>query len=843
MIGSLDELAPSAQLGGSATTSLDDAAAMADPAGVADAARSIAADIQRHARYSLCRPLPSLSPADLFAAVALSVRDRLVDGLFATEQRHRQHSAKTVSYLSIEWLIGQSLGVSLDALGLRAGYREALRQLGADLAEVERAEPDAALGNGGLGRLAACYLESLATLDYPAWGYGINYEYGLFKQEINDGYQREKPDNWLARKSPWQIERPDEDCIVPVYGRVEHGLDRTGGYNPMWLDWQALVGVPHDMLVAGYGGRTVHRLRLYSARSSQSFDMQIFNSGDYLKAVESKIASENVSKVLYPDDAGQAGKELRLLQEYFLVACSVRDIIRRFERHHSNFAELPGAAAVQLNDTHPALAVVELMRILVDEKAVAWVDAWEITRATFGYTNHTLAAEALERWPVALVERMLPRHLQIIYELNRRLLQQVAARHPGDAARLARVSLVEESSFPELRMSHVAMLGSHSINGVSRIHSKLVATELASDFHDLWPERFTNVTNGVSQRRWLLQANPELAELIGSRVGKSWLTNLDALRGLESCVTDPSFRSQFLSIKHANKVRLARLIQDTLRVGVDPASLFDVHVKRIHVYKRQLLKVLHIVHDYLELINGGTPPAVPRTYIFAGKAAPGYQRAKQTIKLIHNVARVVNADRRAHDHLRVVFMPDYRVSLAERILVAADMGEQISTAGTEASGTSNMKLALNGALGMCTEDGANVELLAEVGAENMFTFGASVAEVQALRRPGAYHPGVYRDSNAGVRRLLEALESDLFAPGQPGFFDWAVQTLLDERDEHIHLADLPSYLAAQSRASDAFADPTGWAQRAILNVARSGRFSSDRAVAEYARDIWHLQPL
>jgi glycogen phosphorylase len=837
MIG-LNELAPNGST--DRAPSGDDVQATARRAPLADEAQAIAADIQRHARYSLCRPLPSLSPADLFTAVALSVRERLIDGLFATEQRQRD--AKAVSYLSIEWLIGQSLGVSLDSLGLRASYREALRQLGADLAEVERAEPDAALGNGGLGRLAACFLESLATHDYPAWGYGINYEYGLFRQEIDDGYQREKPDNWLAHESPWQIERPDEACFVPIYGRVEHGLDRTGGYNPMWLDWQVLVGIPHDMLIAGHGGRSVHRLRLYSARSSQSFDMQIFNSGDYLKAVERKMASENVSKVLYPSDAGPAGKELRLLQEYFLVACSVRDIVRRFEREHSDLADLPNAVAVQLNDTHPALAVVELMRILVDEKAVAWVDAWEITRATFGYTNHTLAAEALERWPVALIERLLPRHLQIIYELNRRLLHQVAARHPGDAARLARMSLVEESSFPELRMSHVAMLGSHSINGVSLIHSKLVKTELAADFHDLWPEKFTNITNGVSQRRWLLHANPELAELISSRVGNGWLTDLNALRGLEGYAGDGAFQSQFLDIKHANKVRLARFIQDTLRISVDPESLFDVHVKRMHTYKRQLLKVLHIVHDYLELINGGAPPAVPRTYIFAGKAAPGYQRAKQIIKLIHNVARTVNADRRAHDHLRVVFLPDYRVSLAERIIVAADIGEQISTAGTEASGTSNMKLALNGALGVCTEDGANVELMTEVGAENIFMFGSNVAAVQALRQPGAYHPGVYRDSSAGVRRLLEGLDSDLFAPGQPGFFDWVVQTLLDERDEHLHLADLPSYLDAQSRASDAFADRAGWARRAILNVARSGRFSSDRAVAEYARNIWHLRP-
>ncbi|HWO10577.1 MAG TPA: glycogen/starch/alpha-glucan phosphorylase, partial [Polyangiaceae bacterium] len=810
----------------------------ADPAELAPpgAAQEVAADIRRHARYSLCRPIESLTLPDLFTAVALSVRDRLVDGLFATDQRLRERRPKTLNYLSIEYLVGRSLGANLDSLGLRPAYREALRQLGADLAEVEGAEPDAALGNGGLGRLAACFLESLATLGMPAWGYGINYEYGLFKQEIDDGQQREKPDNWLVHASPWQLERYDEACSIPVYGRVEHGLDRSGGYNPMWLDWQLLVGVPHDMLVAGYGGRSVQRLRLYTARSSQSFDMQIFNSGDYIKAVERKIESENVSKVLYPLDAGPAGKELRLLQEYFLVACAMRDIIRRYERDHSTLDDLPNRVAVQLNDTHPALAIVEMMRILVDEKALDWVVAWELTRATFGFTNHTLAAEALERWPVALLEHMLPRHLQLIYEINRRLLQRVSARYPGDAARLARTSLIEESTYPDVRMSHVAMAGCHAINGVSELHSKLVQSELAADFHELWPEAFTNVTNGVSQRRWLLQANPALAELITRRLGSAWLTSLEALRELEGCADDPEFQREFAQVKRANKRRLSAFIESTLRVSVDVESVFDVHIKRFHAYKRQLLKVLHIIHDYLALIDGGPAPALPRTYIFAGKAAPGYQRAKQVIKLVNNIARIINADRRAHDHMRVIFLPDYRVSLAELIIPAADIGEQISTAGTEASGTSNMKLALNGAIGVCTADGANLELLEAVGPANLFMFGLQCAEARALRQSG-YRPELYRDSDATVRRLLDALASDLFAPGQPGLFDWAARTLLDPRDEHVHLADLPSYLDAQHRASGAYADRPGWTRRAILNVARSGRFSSDRAVQEYARDI------
>lgn len=807
-----------------------------------DAAQHVADDIVRHARYGLCRPIAELSANELFTAVALSVRSRLIDGLFATDRRIRERDPKTLSYLSIEYLMGRSLGVNLDSLGLRGTYREALRRLGADLDEVERAEPDAALGNGGLGRLAACFLESLATLDMPAWGYGINYEFGLFKQELQDGHQREKPDHWLAHASPWQIERYDEAQAVPVFGRVEHGVDRTGSYNPMWLDWQVIIGVPYDMLIPGYGGRSVQRLRLYTARSSQSFDMQIFNAGDYLKAVERQIASENVSKVLYPSDGGQSGKELRLLQEYFLVACSLRDIVRRFERDHSSFDELPGKVAVQLNDTHPALAIVELMRMLVDEKAIGWTEAWEITRATFGYTNHSLAAEALERWPVALLERVLPRHLQLIYEINRRLLAHVSAQRPGDPAKLARMSLIEESTFPEVRMSHLAMAGSHAINGVSRVHSRLVQTGIASDFHDLFAPAFTNVTNGVSQRRWLLQANPELAALISRRIGPAWITNLEALRGLEALADDAEFRQEFLAVKHANKLRLARFVHDSSRLGIDAESIFDVHVKRFHTYKRQLLKLLHVVHDYLALIDGGAVPALPRTYIFAGKAAPGYQRAKQIIKLVNDVARVINADRRAHDHLRVVFLPDYRVSLAELIIPAADIGEQLSTAGTEASGTSNMKLALNGAIGVCTADGANLELLEEIGAENLFSFGASVEEVQALRQ-GAYHPAHYRDSDPGIRRLLDALGSDLFSPGQRGYHEWVLQTLLDPRDEHVHLADLGSYLDAQQRASAAYADRGAWARRSILNVARSGRFSSDRAVSEYARDVWELRPL
>ena len=797
--------------------------------------------ICRHARYSLGKAWADLSSYERFAAVALAARDRMVDAMLATEERYGQADPKRLYYLSIEFLIGQSLGNNLRNLGLRESCRQALARLGADLEEIERSEPDAALGNGGLGRLAACFLDSLATLGMPGYGYGINYEYGLFKQEIDDGYQREKPDNWLAQSSPWEIARPDEACLVPVYGRIEHDVDRHGVYNPMWMDWKLLVGVPHDMLVPGYGGRAVHFLRLYSARSSLDFDMQIFNDGDYFKAVEQKIASETVSKVLYPSDAVIGGHELRLLQEYFLVACALRDIVRRFERNHSTFREFSAKTAIQLNDTHPALAVAELMRILVDEKELAWAEAWEITQATLAYTNHTLAPEALEKWPVPLLERTLPRHMEVIYEINRRFLQQVSVAFPGETSRLNRMSLVEESLPKQVRMVNLAIVGSHSVNGVSAIHTGLLETALVPDFHQLWPERFNNKTNGITQRRWLLEANPALGDLITSTIGDAWITDLDQLRGLDRCSGDAGFQSAFQKIKRANKEKLAGILWHSSRVKADPDSLFDIQAKRIHAYKRQLLNVLHVVDDYLALVEDGKPPAAPRTYVFAGKAAPGYRRAKQIIKLIHSVARVINGDARAKDWIRVAFLADYRVSLAEAILPAADLSEQISTAGTEASGTSSMKLALNGAVTIGTLDGANVEILEQVGPENMFIFGLQAAELRAMRDAGSYQPRELYDQDAGVRRLVDSFASRRFCPDEPGLFTWACQTVLDSGDRHFHLADLPTYLEAHEKAAAAFNDRGRWTGMAIRNVARIGRFSSDRTVKDYAREIWDLK--
>jgi starch phosphorylase len=805
--------------------------------------RSVAAfreSIERHARYSLAQPWETLSARQALECVSLAVRDLMVDRRFETEQRYRQADAKQLYYLSIEYLLGRMLTNNLTNLGIYDLCRDALRHMGVSLDAIEDAERDAALGNGGLGRLAACFLDSLATLDMPGYGYGINYEYGLFRQEVDNGDQKEKPDNWLAFGTPWEIERPDEACLVPVYGRIEHGVDRSGRDNPMWLEWRLLIGVPHDVLVVGYGGRTVNLLRLFSARSSRDFDMQIFNTGDYLKAVEQKIASETISKVLYPSDAVLPGQELRLLQEYFLVACAMRDVVARYQRDHQTFDAFPAKVAVHLNDTHPALAVAELLRILVDERDLPWDTAWRITQSTMGYTNHTLLPEALEKWPVTLLERVLPRHLQIIYEVNRRLLAHVASVWPGDQGRLQRLSLIEEGEPKQVRMGHLSIVGSHSVNGVSALHSRLVQTTLAPDFYALWPERFNNKTNGVTPRRWLVQANPLLAGLITRTIGDTWMTDLERLRELEPCASDSAFQQEFASVKRSNKERLARVILRTTSISVDPDSLFDVHVKRIHEYKRQLLNVMRIVHEYLRLIEDNRPPAVPRTYIFAGKAAPGYWAAKQIIKLICRVGSIVNNDPRANGLLKVAFVPDFRVSLAEVIIPAADLSEQISTAGSEASGTGNMKLAMNGALTIGTLDGANIEMRDAIGPENMFIFGLTADRIQAMRAGGSYRPRDLYQHDARLKRILDALDSNLFSPKEPGLFHWILESILDRGDTHFHLADLPAYIEAQRRVDEVFRQPATWASMAILNVARIGRFSSDRTIAEYAKDIWGI---
>jgi glycogen phosphorylase len=797
----------------------------------------------RHAAFSLGAPVDALSPRERFLVVALAARDRMIERQLQTEHRYHTADAKRLYYLSMEFLIGRSLLNNLINLQLLEPARAVCAEMGFSLADLEESEPDAALGNGGLGRLAACFLDSLATLGLPGFGYGINYEYGLFKQEIHHGEQVEKADNWRTYSTPWQIERTQDAVVVPMYGRIEHAYDRAGGYNPMWLDWQIVVGVPHDMLIPGYGGRTVNYLRLFSARASQDVDLSVFNQGDYFQAVHRKVQSETISKVLYPRTEFAAGRELRLVQEYFLAACSVRDIIRRYQRDHKTFDRFADKVAIQLNDTHPTLAITELMRILVDENDVPWDQAWAICNAFFAYTNHTLMAEALEKWPAPLIEHVLPRHMQILYEINRRFLEEAARKRPSDPGLLTRVSLIEEGDPKQVRMAHLAIVGGHSVNGVAAVHSELVKTELVPDFYALFPERFNNKTNGVTQRRWLLAANPGLAALVTEVLGDGWIVDLDKLRGLEKFAGDPSFQQRFLSVKHENKKRLVRLVEEVCGEALDADALFDVQVKRIHEYKRQLLNVLHVVHDYLALADEGRKPSQPRVYVFAGKAAPGYQTAKQIIRLINDVAGVVNRDPRCKGSLQVVFVPDYRVSLAEVIMPAAELSEQISTAGTEASGTGNMKFMLNGALTIGTLDGANIEMREEAGAENIFIFGLTVDEVRRIRSGPGYRPQELYHSSPIVRGVLDAFGQNRFCPKEPGRHAWIAQRLLAENEQYFHLADLESYLAAHEEAARVYRDRPAWAAKAILNVARVGKFSSDRTIRDYAREIWNIKPV
>jgi glycogen phosphorylase len=754
-----------------------------------------------------------------------------------SERRYREQDAKRLYYLSMEFLMGRSLGNNLTNLGIYDEAKNVLQDLGADLEEIEDLEPDAALGNGGLGRLAACFLDSLATLDLPGFGYGINYEFGMFRQNFVNGYQHEKPDHWMGGGSSWLIERLDESVLIPVFGSIAHQND-AGAYAPRWVDVKMIVGVPHDMPIVGYGGRTVNVLRLFSARASDEFDIGIFNSGDYIRAVHEKITGESISKVLYPSDVVAAGKELRLLQEYFLVACSVRDIMRRHRKQHGTHANFASYVAIQMNDTHPALTVAELMRYFVDEERMPWEEAWAITTETCGYTNHTLLPEALEKWSCELMARVLPRHMQIIQEINRRLLAEVDRRFPGDVAMHEEVAIL---SHGEVRMSNLAMAGSHSINGVAAIHSKLVTTNLAPHFYRLHPERFNNKTNGVTPRRWLLHANRPLSALITKAIGDHWITDLDRLRELELFADDASLLDRLDGVKRRNKVALARLTKQLTGVPVDPLSMFDVQVKRLHEYKRQLLNALHVIHRYWAIVEDGDVPAYPRTVLFAGKAAPGYWYAKLIIKLIHSVAEVVNADPRTREYLRVVFLPDYRVTLAETIMPAAELSEQISTAGKEASGTGNMKLALNGALTIGTMDGANIEIREEVGADNIFIFGLDAEEAMRMIGEG-YDPQKYLHEHRWMRRILDSLTSGHFSRGDRDIFRPIVAKLVSRQDEYLHLADLPEYIERQSEVDRVYLDRTAWLHKSLLNIARMGKFSSDRTIGEYARDIWKIRP-
>ena len=789
--------------------------------------------VETFLRFARGKLWQEASPREKLHALAVAVRRPALDAMRESERRYRDQDAKRLYYLSMEFLMGRALGNNLTNLGLYDDTKAILSELGADLDELEALEPDAALGNGGLGRLAACFLDSLATLDYPGFGYGINYEFGLFRQSFVNGFQHEKPDHWLEGGSPWLIERPDECVSVPVYGSVN-------ALKPAWIDPKIIIGVPHDMPIVGYGGKTVNVLRLYSARSSDEFDIGIFNAGDYISAVQHKINTEAISKILYPSDVVDRGRELRLLQEYFLVACAVRDIIQHYRQTHDSFEDFADKVAVQMNDTHPALTVAELMRTFIDDYRLPWETAWAITVESCAYTNHTLLPEALERWPMEMIERVLPRHLQIIHEINRRLMAEVERRFPGDAAMQQRVSLVEEGDRRQIRMANLAIAGSHSTNGVAKLHTELVKKTLAADFYKLWPERFNNKTNGITPRRWLLHANRPLASLITKAIGDGWITDLTELRRLEMFADDSSLLERLDTIKSRNKLALANVTKELTSVIVDPDSIFDVQVKRMHEYKRQLLNILHVVHRYWSIVEDGVTPLQPRTFFFAGKAAPGYFQAKLIIKLIHSVADVVNADPHTNKWLRVVFLPDYRVTLAETIMPAAELSEQISTAGKEASGTGNMKLALNGALTIGTLDGANIEIRDEVGEENIFIFGLKADEVASLLASG-YHPETYLGEHKSLRRVVDSIASGHFSRGDKDIFRPIVAKLLSARDEYVHLADLQPYIDTQERIDTEYADRGSWRRKSLLNIARMGNFSSDRAVTEYARDIWRIK--
>ncbi len=801
-----------------------------------------ATSVQRNLRYVLGKRWQDASPRDLFTAVSLATRESLVEQMLATEERYRAADAKRLYYLSVEFLMGRSLGNNLLNLGMLEPVRATLASLGVDLEALRELEPDAALGNGGLGRLAACYLDSLASLEMPGFGYGINYEHGLFRQAIEHGEQREHPDSWRIQGSPWLIAKRDETLRIPVYGAIEKVADGDDLRCTRWTQQRVLLGAPDDLPIVSFGGRTVNVLRLYSALASDEFDIGIFHQGDYQRAFEQKLQSERVSKVLYPPDSTNAGKELRLLQEYFFVACALRDIVSRYLATRRGFDSFPEKVAIQLNDTHPALAVAELVRIFVDDHGVPFERAFDLAQRTCAFTNHTLLPEALERWSKPLLAHVAPRHLQIIEHINARFLREVEVRWPGDVDRLRRMSIIEEGHPQHVRMAHLAIVGSHAINGVSKLHSELVKSQLVPDFAELWPGRFQNKTNGVSPRRWLMKANRGLSDLITSRIGAGWKTDLESLCELEPHAEDPEFRRAFRDVKRGNKARLAGVIAHTAGVPLDPDTLFDVQVKRIHEYKRQLLAALRIVEMYLEIADDGREPLAPRAVIFAGKAAPEYFAAKQVIRLINDVAAVVNKDPKTRGKLRAVFVPDYRVSLAEKIIPAADLSEQISTAGQEASGTGNMKLALNGALTIGTLDGATIEMRERIGAEHVYIFGLRADEVAALRASGTYDPRALAARTPRIARVLESVRSGRFSPEEPHRFTHLVESL-EREDRWLVLADFLSYGDVQEQVARDWQDREAWDRRAILNVARMGYFSSDRAVREYATAIWNLKPV
>ncbi len=799
--------------------------------------------VLRHLKFTLARDPGTATKRDWWIATSKAIQNIIIERMIETMGVHNEGNVRRVYYLSLEFLMGRLFSNSLYSAGVFHEAEEAMRELGLDFDEIRNEEYDMGLGNGGLGRLAACFLDSLATLDLPAVGYGIHYQYGLFKQEFRNGYQVELPDAWMTYGTPWEIVRPEYTTEIPLYGHIENVFDSRGNYVPIWTGTKKLLGVPYDIPIPGFGTNTVNFLRLWESRATEEFNFEAFNQGGYHQAVEEKNVSETVSKVLYPNDNTQSGKELRLVQQYFFVACSLKDIIRRFHKHNTDWAAFPEKVAVQLNDTHPAVAIVELMRILHDDHKLPWEEAWSIVTRTFAYTNHTLLPEALERWSVGLFNKVLPRHMQLIFEINKRFLETVEARWPGDSEKKRVLSLIEEGGDQKVRMAHLSVVGSHTVNGVAALHTQLLKRHLFPEFDALYPGKFQNKTNGITPRRWLLACNPKLSQLLHETIGTGWERDLDKLRALEPFAEDKSFRERFMAVKHANKCDLARVIREQCDgIVVNPDALFDVQIKRLHEYKRQHLNLLHILSLYRTILQNPAIEMTPRVFIFAAKAAPGYHLAKLIIKAINAVGRRINNDPLVGDRLKVVFMPNYRVSLAQRIVPAADLSEQISTAGKEASGTGNMKLSLNGALTIGTLDGANVEIQEEVGAENIFIFGKTVEQVEELLTAG-YHPHSFAAAHEELTTLLDWIGSNFFTPDESAGVLAPLANNLRHHDPFLCLVDFDSYKECQARVAAAFKDKDAWARMAILNTARMGKFSSDRTIAEYARDIWKLNPV
>jgi starch phosphorylase len=801
-------------------------------------APSIKRSLANRLMFSIGKDPITATDRDWFYSSAAVVRERLIERWMETMRSYYREDTKRVYYLSMEFLMGRTLMNSMLNIGCDDSFRRAMNEMGLELEKIRDMEEDAALGNGGLGRLAACFLDSMATLGIPGYGYGIRYEYGMFNQRIEDGRQVEHPDNWLRYGNPWEFPRSEVLYPVKFHGRVVSYADDQGVLRHYWVDSDDVMAMAYDYPIPGYGTDTVNNMRLWAAKATRDFDLGYFNEGNYIRAVEDKNESENLSKVLYPDDTTEMGRELRLKQQYFFVCASLQDAFYRYEKHHANYDDLPNKVAIQLNDTHPSIAIPELMRVLVDQHNLEWEKAWDITVRTFAYTNHTLMPEALETWPVALFDRVLPRHLQIIFEINHRFMRDVMHHYPGDTDLLRRMSIIDDSPNKRIRMAHLAIVGSHKVNGVAEIHTQLMKETIFADFHRMWPDKIINMTNGITPRRWLNQANPGLSKLISSHIGKDWLKDLDQLQRLSGLAEDADFRREFAAVKRANKVRLAQVIQQRLHLEIDPDSLFDVQIKRIHEYKRQLLNVLHIITLYNRIRAGGD--CVPRTVIFGGKAAPGYHMAKRVIKLINDVADIVNNDPLVGNRLKVAFIPNYDVSTAEDIIPAADLSQQISTAGTEASGTGNMKLALNGALTIGTMDGANIEIHNEVGAENIFIFGMNTVEVAQLRA-NSYNPWQYYDSNPELHQTLDMLKNGYFSPDDHERFKPIFNMLTYGGDHYLLLADYAAYIECQQQVENLYRNKEDWTRKAILNVAHMGKFSSDRTIREYSQHIWNVR--